>query len=194
MGTQFVQNYIHRQWARDKKQRIWTMQPDETCMNKVKVLYQVGDIKPFQNMQLIFEITFHEEHPFKAPSIKTLTPNGRTAQNQSLCIDGLTAWHPESWKVIASFESVIERFMIAFLDRENVTKGVGFLSSGDDACEAYAMKSREWNMTHYPDLVTQWVEQVNDSVADAMTASEGYSTASGSSGTEDDTEYVYDSE
>ena len=163
-GAQFVKNYMNREWLQDKKQERWTLRPNDMDLNKILVLYKFSDENAlFNNLQLVFEITIHEEHPYKAPSIKTLTPNGRTHVKQSICIDGLTAWHPESWKIVTTMSSIIERFLSAFIDVENIEKGVGFISEiNQDLIKKLAKESRAWNQENYPEIVDVYNEQITE--------------------------------
>jgi ubiquitin-protein ligase len=165
-GIQFVKNYFSRTWQTERIQDKWTVIPNEQELNKVLVLYNFTDENDlFKDLQLIFEITIHEEHPYKAPSIKTKTPNGRTQINQSLCIDGLTAWHPESWSVVTTMSSIIERFLSAFIDTENIEKGVGFIADlNRDAIIAFAKASKQWNWENHPDLVNEFIDQITEYV------------------------------
>lgn len=169
LGAQFVRNYLTHQWSKDRNQPTWTLQPSESEIFRVRVLQQVGDVEPFRGLQLVFEIVFHEEHPQKAPSIKVLTPNGRMEINESICINGLTAWHPESWSIIASVESIIERFMIAFLDLENVKQGVGFVKlPSKEEMASQAVMSPDQNKENFLALVSAWEEQRNDYTVSQM--------------------------
>jgi ubiquitin-protein ligase len=165
-GAQFVKNYLNRDWLNEKKQDRWTLCPNETNINKLLILYNFTDENViFKNLQLVFEITIHEEHPYKAPSIKTMTPNGRTQLNQSICIDGLTAWHPESWKIVTSMNSIIERFLSAFIDIENIEKGVGFIQdSNHETIRKFADKSHAWNWENYREIVDIYLEQLTENI------------------------------
>jgi len=161
IGAQFVINYLNRHWANERNQDRWTIMINEVNINKLFVLYNFTDESAvFKDLQLIFEIAIHEEHPYKAPSIKVLTPNGRTMTNESICIDGLTVWHPESWCVVTTMSSIIERFLSAFIDIENVEKGVGFIKEPNhESIRRFANESRVWNLTNYEQVVSLFQEQ-----------------------------------
>ena len=161
IGAQFVINYLNRHWENERNQDRWTIMINEININKLFVLYNFSDESTlFKDLQLIFEIAIHEEHPYKAPSIKVLTPNGRTMTNESICIDGLTVWHPESWCVVTTMSSIIERFLSAFIDIENVEKGVGFIKDPNyESIRRFANESRVWNLTNYEQVVSLFQEQ-----------------------------------
>jgi ubiquitin-protein ligase len=161
IGAQFVINYLNRNWDNERNQDRWTIMINEININKLFVLYNFSDeTAVFKDLQLIFEIAIHEEHPYKAPSIKVLTPNGRTMTNESICIDGLTVWHPESWCVVTTMSSIIERFLSAFIDIENVEKGVGFIKDLNyESIRRFANESHVWNLTNYEQVVSLFQEQ-----------------------------------
>lgn len=190
-GIQFVKNYLTRTWKTERIQAKWTLLPNEQELNKVLVLYNFTDENElFKDLQLIFEIAIHEEHPYKAPSIKTKTPNGRTQINQSLCIDGLTVWHPESWSIVTTMSSIIERFLSAFIDTENIEKGVGFIAEiNRDAIRAFAQDSKSWNWENYPDLVSEFSDQIIEYLVSQNAPSlQEHETV------EKETEYIYSDE
>jgi ubiquitin-protein ligase len=189
-GGQFVKNYLSRDWRIEQKQDRWTIMPNEENINKVLVLYNFTEENGiFKDMQLVFEIAIHEEHPYKAPSIKTLTPNGRTKINQSICIDGLTAWHPESWKIVTSMNSIIDRFLSAFIDVENIEKGVGFIERLDrDAVQSFAKESRTWNWVYYPELILAFRDQVTEYIVSKIVIAVPDSSKKGD---ESEEHYVY---
>lgn len=187
-GGQFVKNYLNRDWLVEQNQDRWTIQPNEADINKLLVLYTFTEEHGiFKNLQLVFEITIHEEHPYKAPSIKTKTPNGRTKVNESLCIDGLTAWHPESWTIVTSMSSIIERFLSAFIDIENIEKGVGFITdSNHDSIQTFAKESIAWNWAHYTDLVIAFRDQATEYVV-----SKQFPALETKQEQEEESEYIY---
>ena len=190
-GAIFVRNYFTNVWRKENQQTQWTAYPKEDDLSKVIVLYDCRpEIGVFSGLQLVFQVQFHEDHPFKAPSIRTLTPNGRMKVGESICIDGLTAWHPESWNPITSFSSVVERFMCAFIDIENVSYGAGFITPPNPTEIAKCVeKSREWNKENQMEVYQQFTNQclktesTNSSVKKTETDEE-----------EEETEYVYSDE
>lgn len=157
-GSIFVKNYFSNVWRTEQNQAQWTAQPRDDDLSKVMILYQCRpDIGVFANLQIVFQIQFHEEHPFKAPSIKVLTPNGRMKVGESVCIDGLTAWHPESWNPITSFSSVVERFMCAFIDLENVTYGSGFIvPPNPEEIGKFVGLSVGWNKANFSEIYDRY--------------------------------------
>jgi len=164
-GAIFVRNYFSKEWKKDKTRDLpWTALPKEDNMSIVTVLYQCqSDLNNvFANLQLIFQIHFDDDHPYKAPEIIVLTPNGRMEPNAKICIHGLTARHHESWSIITSFPSVITRFMCAFMDITNtdLLSGAGFITPINQSSIAhYAKQSEQWNLKNYQELYDQFVVQ-----------------------------------
>ena len=164
-GATFVKNYFLREWTRiDRNQDVFTILPDEKDMSKVLVLFTFTKeiTETFNGLQLVFQIILSEEHPYKPPSIKTLTPNARTKYSELLCIDGLTAYHPESWKPISTFRSIIDRFIATFIDT-TIESGVGFYKSFDEVLNTLCIsESKEWNYINYPELVELYKNQCEE--------------------------------
>jgi ubiquitin-protein ligase len=164
-GAVFVRNYLSREWRVECKQTKWTLMPAETNINNVKILYQFDEethVDKFRGLQLIFEVRINEEHPYKPPSIKVLTPNGRMNLYDLICIHGLTAWHPESWNIITSFQHIVNAFVGAFLDIEKTGHFAGQMESTDAVILEYAKNSAGWNAASFPELVEQYQEQCLD--------------------------------
>lgn len=189
-GSLFVRNYFTNVWKNENQQTQWTAYPREDDLSKVVVLYDCRpEIGIFSGLQLVFQVQFHEDHPFKAPSIRTLTPNGRMKVGESICIDGLTAWHPESWNPITSFSSVVERFMCAFIDIENVTYGAGFICPPNPTeIVKYVEKSKGWNKENQADIYERFTNQC------LKTESRKSSVKTEETEEEDETTYVYSDE
>ena len=196
-GALFVRNYLANQWKEERNQNRWTILPLEDNLEKVLILFKFDNTTSsvFANLELVFQINFHEEHPFKPPSIKTHTPNGRTNPNTLLCINGLTAYHPESWSPVTTFSSIVERFINAFVDIENVDKGVGFIPIDEASVRAYASKSNDWNTLNYSEIVQQYKEQEKEFnemlYITQMTACSTISQVTLGVITNDDTSYIY---
>ena len=191
-GAVFVRNYLHREWKHEKKQTYWTLVPNETNLNHVLILYQFADdleIELFRGLQLIFEVRIHEEHPYKPPSVLVFTPNVRMKLHESICIDGLTAWHPENWRIITTMNSIIERFASAFIDTVNVKTGAGFDYATDEKIAEYVRKSKAWNMEHYPEIVAQFNEQCI--IANTVVSEEPAPKPKKPDPTDEDFEYEY---
>ncbi len=188
-GAQFIRNFLGRTWPKERQQNVWTVEPVGDSLLSVRVLYHVKEHPIFAGLHLVFDITIHEQHPYKAPSIKVRTPNGRMKTDTSICIDGLTAWHPESWNIITSMGSIVERFMVAFLDIEGVTHGVGFISQPvETEMRALSADSLRWNKERFGDLVTMFQEQCDEVLCATLTES-----AVGGAGTaEEELEFTYE--
>jgi hypothetical protein len=109
---------------------------------------------------------------------------------ESICIDGLTAWHPESWNPITSFSSVVERFMCAFIDIENVSYGAGFITPPNPSEIAKCVeKSRDWNKENQMEVYQQFVNQCLKTESANSSVKSSVKTE-----TDSETEYVYSDE
>ena len=85
--------------------------------------------------------------------------------------------------------SIIERFLSAFIDVENIEKGVGFISEiNQDLIKKLAKESHAWNQENHPEIVDAYNEQVTE-----LAVSRNVRQASELMDTDADaeTEYIY---
>mmetsp|Transcript_9280 Transcript_9280/g.23699 ORF Transcript_9280/g.23699 Transcript_9280/m.23699 type:complete len:241 (-) Transcript_9280:20-742(-) len=67
------------------------------------------------------KVTFPAMYPYKPPSIKMLTPNGRFAVNTRLCLS-MSDFHPETWNPMWSVASILTG-LLSFMYEDQVTAG-----------------------------------------------------------------------
>lgn len=162
-GQKTMVNYLVGEYRRNRPERWVASIKDETADDPcLKVLYVFAPDREdcFKNMHLCVEFYLHAEHPFKAPSIKVVSPNGRFKQNTRLCINGITVYHPETWDMrMGHIPTLVEAFMLEFLNVEfgHPTAGVGYITMPDQKdIETHATASRAWAETHYASLLSDW--------------------------------------
>ena len=194
-GIQFVRNFLGRSWQNERKQDVWAVEPIKDSLQSLRFLYHVKEHAIFGGLRLVFEIKIHDEHPYKAPTIKVRTPNGRMLTDTSICIDGLTAWHPESWNIITSMGGIVERFMVAFLDLEGVKEGVGFVKNPVEVeMRSFAHDSLRWNKETFPDIMLLFQEQCDDLLCATLSDDSSALSTSSASVDEDYNEFIYEEE
>ena len=69
------------------------------------------------------KLLFPAAYPFKPPSILMLTPSGRFAVNQRLCLS-LSDYHPESWNPMWSVASILTGLQSFFYEDTPTTGSV----------------------------------------------------------------------
>ena len=85
------------------------------------VLIQGARDTPYERGWYVMKIKFKPTYPFAAPAVSVLTPNGRFAENQSICMS-MTEWHQESWNPAWSSQAIVTGF-ISFMSASEHTSG-----------------------------------------------------------------------
>lgn len=104
-------------------------------------------------------IAFPDEYPFKAPSVKMLTPSGRFRINESICMS-MTAWHPESWNPAWNIGTLTLGFS-SFM-HDDTDRGVASIQETPAVRRALAVESMAHNMKNatfvslFPDVIAEW--------------------------------------
>ncbi|GAU97696.1 hypothetical protein RvY_08947 [Ramazzottius varieornatus] len=92
--------------------------------------------------QLSSGLSFQSECFFKPPSIMVLTPNGRFAPNQRLCLSN-SDFHPESWNPAWNVGTILCG-LVSFMTGNQTT--VGSIKSTDMEKKVFARGSIKWNL------------------------------------------------
>ena len=128
------------------------------------VLIQGAHDTPYERGWYVMKIKFKPTYPFAAPAVSVLTPNGRFAENQSICMS-MTEWHQESWNPAWSSQAIVTGF-ISFMSA-NAHTGGGVRTT-DEEKKRLAAASLAWNAAQ-PGLVKKFPELAD---AEAMKALE----------------------
>ena len=87
-------------------------------MRWVKVAVAGPPASPYEGGVYVFQIDIPKDYPHRPPEIKVLTPSGRFQTMTSVCVDGITAHHSESWSPLHSLSSVCVAF-ISFMSDDH---------------------------------------------------------------------------
>ena len=96
----------------------------------------------FSNGHYIMQITFPGNYPFKAPSFKFLTPNGKFAINTDICLSN-SSYHNESWSPLWGLDQIMMGTISIFYEKN--TSGVGHLPFNGESIIKFAKESSEYN-------------------------------------------------
>jgi len=102
------------------------------------------------------KISFPPQYPFKAPTLKFITPNGRFEPEKTVCTT-FTHYHPEEWSPEWNTSGMLLG-MISFMYEENET-AVGSIKLTSEERQALAKNSMNFNRKHskfielFPDLL-----------------------------------------
>ena len=114
---------------------------DESNLLEWHVLIEGARETPYEGGWYVMRIRFKAGYPFEAPAVSMLTPNGRFAVGQSVCMS-MTEWHQESWNPAWSASCIVTGF-ISFMNTDELTSGG--IRSTDAEKRELAAKSVEWN-------------------------------------------------
>lgn len=76
---------------------------------------------PFQGGQYHGVLVFPPQYPFKPPAIKMITPNGRFASSQRLCLS-MSDYHPETWNPAWRVSTILTA-LVSFMTSEEIATG-----------------------------------------------------------------------
>lgn len=108
-------------------------------------------------------IVFPADYPYKPPSVRLLTPQGRFQINTKLCLS-ITDFHPESWNPLWSVSSILAAVVSFFVEDLST---YGSIKTSKATKISLATKSLEHNVktspqfrTLFPDMVKQHYKNV----------------------------------
>lgn len=126
-------------------------------------------------------IEFPDKYPYKAPSVRMLTPSGRFVVGRSICMS-MTAWHPESWNPAWNIGTLTVGFS-SFMHDDN-DGGVESMKDTPASRRKMAADSMAFNMRDahfvdlFPEVIAAWY--AGKDAAAAPTAGAGASASAGS--------------
>jgi len=86
-------------------------------------------------------LNFPSDYPYKPPSIKMMTPNGRFKTNFRLCLS-MSDYHPKTWNPAWSVSTILTG-LLSFMLEDTPTTG-SIVTSKKDKID-FAKKSRDYN-------------------------------------------------
>ncbi|KAJ3164023.1 Ubiquitin-conjugating enzyme E2 6 [Geranomyces variabilis] len=102
------------------------------------------------------KVIFPSDYPFKPPSIKMLTPNGRFQTDYKLCLS-MSDYHPKTWNPAWSVSTILTGLLSFMLEDAPTT---GSIKTTTAEKRIYAHKSHAVNLTNarfkevFPELCT----------------------------------------
>ncbi|KAI8905662.1 ubiquitin-conjugating enzyme/RWD-like protein [Powellomyces hirtus] len=102
------------------------------------------------------KVQFPADYPFKPPSIKMMTPNGRFQTDYKLCLS-MSDYHPQTWNPAWSVSTILTGLLSFMLEDAPTT---GSIKTSDDEKRIHARKSHQVNLANarfkevFPELCT----------------------------------------
>ncbi|ORY28661.1 UBC-like protein [Neocallimastix californiae] len=96
---------------------------------------------PYQDGEYHGVLNFPSDYPYKPPSIKMITPNGRFKTNFRLCLS-MSDYHPKTWNPAWSVSTILTG-LLSFMLEDTPTTG-SIVTSKKDKIN-FALKSKEYN-------------------------------------------------
>ncbi|RKO89828.1 ubiquitin-conjugating enzyme/RWD-like protein [Blyttiomyces helicus] len=90
------------------------------------------------------KVIFPSEYPFKPPSIKMITPNGRFQTDYRLCLS-MSDYHPGTWNPAWSVATILTGLLSFMLEDSPTT---GSIQTTLEEKRVYAQKSHQWNLAN----------------------------------------------
>lgn len=117
------------------------VRPDED--NVLDWYFVVYDLKDdYEGGYYFGKISFPKQYPFKAPTLKFITPNGRFEENKTICTT-FTHYHPEQWSPEWNTSGMLLG-MISFMYEES-DSGVGSIKMSKEERLKLAKNSMDFN-------------------------------------------------
>ena len=99
--------------------------PHEENLLEWEYCFEGGAGTPYSGGVYHGTLRFPVEYPYKAPTVNMSTPSGRFVPGQSICINGITAWHQDTWSEATSVEAVAIGVQSFFHDNDNASGVLG---------------------------------------------------------------------
>ena len=125
------------------------------------ILLEGPPSSPYEGGWFVMRIKFKPAYPFEAPAVMMLTPNGRFAENQSVCT---TEWHEENWAPQWSATTLTIWFLSFMTTNEHTIFGV---RTTDEQKRSLAEKSLAWNAAQ-PGLLKRFPELASKEKMEAL--------------------------
>ena len=124
--------------------------PHEENLLEWEYCFEGGAGTPYSGGVYHGTLRFPVEYPYKAPTVNMSTPSGRFVPGQSICINGITAWHQDTWSEATSVEAVAIGVQSFFHDNDNASGVLRGVKAAEK--RRLAAASMAWNRRHVPEF------------------------------------------
>ncbi|GAA6044028.1 hypothetical protein JCM8097_004311 [Rhodosporidiobolus ruineniae] len=117
--------------------------PNESNILEWHYIFRGPPGSPYDGGEYWGTVVFPKDYPFAPPELKMMTPSGRFSPNTAICTS-MSNFHPGSWNVSWSVETILVGLM-SFMLSEEITTGA--TKATDAERKELATKSHAWNLT-----------------------------------------------
>ena len=105
--------------------------------------------------QVLADITYNTTRVFDAPVVRFLTPNNVFVMGESVCLNGLTHYHPESFcPVNIRICSIVDAMSMAVLHDSARLDLVGAIGVRTDSVPGIGKDTRTYNSEHHAEILS----------------------------------------
>ena len=129
-----------------------------SAIDSIDLLTLVSRVEEQSRYQVIMHMALPGSN-FGPPVVKFLSPNGVFEVDQTICIDGFTHYHPDSWNPCMQLNSLLTALVapLVFEDsRRDIVGGIGvILRKGADSSHVLVgdLDGRSYNARHRADVL-----------------------------------------
>lgn len=113
---------------------------------------------PYHDGQYHGTLTFPSDYPYKPPTIRMVTPNGRFKENTRLCLS-MSDYHPDTWNPGWSVATILNGLLSFMTGNEQTT---GSITTSEQQKKIMARKSMAFNTFQsirfkaiFPDIIEE---------------------------------------
>jgi|AntRauTorckE6833_2_1112554.scaffolds.fasta_scaffold00330_11 ubiquitin-protein ligase len=114
---------------------------EENILTWYFIIYKLDN--PYKNGEYIGVINFTNEYPFKPPTFKFITPNGRFEVDKTICTT-FSHYHPEEWSSLWDISGMLLG-LVSFMYEES-EKSIGSIKLSEKERKKIANNSRKFNL------------------------------------------------
>jgi len=110
---------------KDPKSNVLYLLENDDLKEWIFMIRSFPGIEELSDCYFMGSLSFPNEYPFKAPKIMMFTPTGRTTENSSMCISGLSSFHNDTWSPTYTPQKIVYSFISTMYDLD--TSGIGWI-------------------------------------------------------------------